>query len=161
MKIHKQRVNGSQCKPNWCLQLNGCERIVEVIISHENVVNRIGFVIADAYGRTTTTSFGGGSGITSRIKLKNNEYITNISGMYGVYEYCGYDVITSLMIHTSSSPRGYGPYGEANFCTGVRGFSTQARRGSIVGFHGRCSQHLESIGLFVIRDFFITPNREE
>ncbi|CAO2835802.1 unnamed protein product [Amaranthus hypochondriacus] len=149
--IDKQKAFGSDCQPNWCLQLNGYERINEVIISSESVVNGIGFVIADVFGRTITKWFGSRSGCIWKIKLKSNEYITNLSGTQGVYSYTGYTVISSLSIHTNLCPSGYGPYGVASSCNNIYRFSTNARRGTIVGFHGRYSQHLESIGICIRR----------
>ncbi|KAL2943620.1 Mannose/glucose-specific lectin, partial [Bienertia sinuspersici] len=151
-RIEKHGPYGSNCRTNWCLEINQCEGIVEVIISCGYIVDGIGFVIADSCGRTTTQWFGGRGGNCCRIRLGCNEYITKISGTYGVYSYCNRCVIASLKIHSNCCPGGYGPYGQGRCCCNVCRFSTSVYPcGAIVGFHGRCGQYLESIGPCVRR----------
>ncbi|XP_010675832.1 mannose/glucose-specific lectin [Beta vulgaris subsp. vulgaris] len=150
--VERHGPYGSSCQPNWCLQLNRCERIVEVIISCGFIVDGIGFVISDPCGNRYTKWFGGRGGNGCTTRLRCNEYITKISGTYGNYSYCCYRVIASLKIHTNCCPSGYGPFGQGRSCNNVCGFSTSAQPcGSIVGFFGKSGQYLESIGTCVRR----------
>ncbi|CAO2835851.1 unnamed protein product [Amaranthus hypochondriacus] len=148
--IEKYGPYGSQCATNWSIMLEECESIKEVIIRHANIVDGIGFVILDAGGCNTIKNVGGLGGKVSKIVLKHNEYITQISGTHGEHKGSGYERrITSLRIHTNLCPVGYGPYGLAKNVQNVCSFSTPLCADPIVGFFGRHGKFLDSIGIFV------------
>ncbi|XP_056160717.1 jacalin-related lectin 4-like [Syzygium oleosum] len=67
-----------------------------------------------------------------------SEYLISISGHIDDYE--GHDVVRSLKIQ--SNKKTYGPFGSE---TG-RPFDLSHFGGQIIGFHGNCSSHLDSIG---------------
>lgn len=137
------------------MMLDECDSIREVIIRHANIVDGIGFVIVDASGCNTTKSVGGQGGKCSRIVLKHNEYIIQVSGTHGEHKGSGYERrITSLRIHTNLCPGGYGPYGLAKNVQHVCSFSTPlASCDPIVGFFGRQGKFLDSIGIYMKKRF--------
>ncbi|KNA13561.1 hypothetical protein SOVF_115520 [Spinacia oleracea] len=154
--VEKYGPYGSQCATNWSVMLDECDSIREVIIRHANIVDGIGFVIMDGSGCNTTKTVGGCGGKMSRIVLKQNEFITQISGTHGEHKGSGYERrITSLRVHTNLCPVGYGPYGLAKNCQNVCSFSTPlATCDPIVGFFGRQGKFLDSIGIFVKKQGF-------
>ncbi|KAL2944815.1 Mannose/glucose-specific lectin [Bienertia sinuspersici] len=149
--VEKYGPYGSQCATNWSMMLDECDTIKEVIIRHANIVDGIGFVIADATGCTTTRMVGGHGGKMSKLVLRPNEYITQLSGTHGEHKGSGYERrITSLRIHTNLCPGGYGPYGLAKNVQNVCSFATPlAMHDPIVGFFGRQGKLLDSIGIYV------------
>ncbi|KAF8019853.1 hypothetical protein BT93_G0518 [Corymbia citriodora subsp. variegata] len=73
------------------------------------------------------------------VKLDHpSEYLISISGHIDVCD--GHDVVRSLKIH--SNKKTYGPFG----CERGRPFDLSHSGGRIIGFHGKCSSHLDSIG---------------
>lgn len=68
-----------------------------------------------------------------------NEYLTSILGH--IRDYLTPIVIPSLKFHTNRKP--HGPFGLEN---GQFFHLPQVDGGRIIGFHGRCGDHLDSIG---------------
>ncbi|KAK9668045.1 hypothetical protein RND81_13G031600 [Saponaria officinalis] len=80
------------------------------------------------------------------IPLQSNEYITQISGTYGKYAYSRSDSnVATLSIHTNLKQ--YGPYGREELVQNPSSFTSPT--GSVVGFFGRHSNYLESIGVYL------------
>ena len=152
--VAKYGPYGSQLPENYCMVLQECEQIKEVIIRHGFIVDALGFVISKPCGRTETKMFGGKCGNESRIVLKCGEFITQISGTYGNYKYQKNEcLIGTLKIHTNLCPSGYGPYGQGNGIDCPRNFSSPLpTKGPIVGFFGRHNNYLESTGICVKED---------
>ncbi|KNA06854.1 hypothetical protein SOVF_177240 [Spinacia oleracea] len=126
---------------NWSFELEDGEKITKVMIRHGFIVDGIGF-------ETVKNS-------NSGIPLSSGEFITYISGSYGMYyrETC----ITTMKIHTNLRPDGYGPYGRAQGAEGVTDFiSPLPLNSSIVGFFGSYGVYLASIGINAERTM-ITP----
>ncbi|KAF8013789.1 hypothetical protein BT93_I1594 [Corymbia citriodora subsp. variegata] len=69
-----------------------------------------------------------------------SEYLISVSGH--IDEYDGHDVVRSLKIH--SNKKTYGPFG----CERGRPFDLSHPDRQIIGFHGKCSSHLCSIGAY-------------
>ncbi|KAF8410537.1 hypothetical protein HHK36_003068 [Tetracentron sinense] len=88
---------------------------------------------------------GGNGGVrTDRIKLDYpNEFFISISGYYGSDTVWGPVFVRSLTFQ--SNKQTYGPFGAQQ---GTQ-FSLPMSRGKIVGFHGRCSWYLDSIGVYL------------
>lgn len=84
-----------------------------------------------------------------QIKLKYDEYITNISGSIGKWHQ-NVDV-TKLMIHTNFNQDGYGPYGGGPHTAYLSNFRSQVpSAGRVVGFFGTLhNNYVQSIGLYV------------
>lgn len=72
-----------------------------------------------------------------------NEYLTGISGTYGIYE--GVNVLLSIKFYTNIKE--YGPFGSDNDGTPFS-FVIQGG-GEIVGFHGRSGYFIDAIGAYV------------
>uniref|UniRef100_A0A803MH34 Jacalin-type lectin domain-containing protein n=1 Tax=Chenopodium quinoa TaxID=63459 RepID=A0A803MH34_CHEQI len=101
-------------------------------------------------GGKTIEWFTGPGGSQSEIPLSVGEKLTHISGTSGMYyeEVC----ITTIRIHTTLCPEGYGPYGEVRAANNVTPFSTPLPLdGSIVGFLGSNGEYLNSIGIYNAR----------
>lgn len=142
---------GNQGATNCSLKLGGHETIKEVIISHGSIIDGIGFTVADEFGNTTTTWFGGHATETDKIVLRPNEYITQVSGTHAERKQDGYKRhISSLKIHTNFNPGGYGTYGLQKGVRNIVHFSSpMPLDGTITGFFGRAEQFLDSIGIYV------------
>ncbi|KAK9668035.1 hypothetical protein RND81_13G030700 [Saponaria officinalis] len=137
---------GTQSAKNYSITFGPDESIKEVIVRHGFIVDAIGFVVADQTGETSTKLFGGNSGDQTRILLQSNEYITQISGTYGKYAYSSRDSnVATLSIHTNLKQ--YGPYGRGELVQNPSSFTSPT--GSVVGFFGRHSNYVESIGVYL------------
>ncbi|KAK9684255.1 hypothetical protein RND81_10G197000 [Saponaria officinalis] len=138
---------GTQSAKNYSTTFGPDESIKEIIVRHGFIVDAIGFVVANKTGTITTTKlFGGNSGNETRISLQSNEYITQISGTYGKYAYSSSDYnVATLSIHTNMKQ--YGPYGRGELVQNPRNFTSPT--GPVVGFCGRHSNYLESIGVYL------------
>ncbi|XP_074273979.1 agglutinin-like [Silene latifolia] len=149
---------GSDLPINYSMILGQDESIKEVIVRNGFIVDAIGFVVADKNGSTSTKIFGGNGGHENRIPLQKDEYITQISGTYGKYAHSNSgSVVATLIIHTNLKPSGYGPYGRGELVQNPRTFASNTSD-SIIGFFGRYSNYLESVGLYdrasvVIKEF--------
>lgn len=73
-----------------------------------------------------------------------DEYLVSVSGHYGNVVDCGPILIRSLTFE--SNKRKYGPFGIQQ---GTH-FSFPLTGGKVVGFHGRCSWYLDSIGVYLM-----------
>ncbi|KAL9237598.1 hypothetical protein vseg_012126 [Gypsophila vaccaria] len=142
---------GSDAPQNYSMVLGRDETIKEVIVRHGFIVDAIGFVVADKTGMTSTKLFGGNSGDETRTALKSDEYITQISGTYGKYAHSESSaVVATLRIHTNLQPAGYGPFGRGELVQNPLSFaSATTGSSSVVGFFGRHSNYLESVGVYL------------
>ncbi|XP_048498469.1 uncharacterized protein LOC104891772 isoform X2 [Beta vulgaris subsp. vulgaris] len=149
MSTDRHGPYGCNNSPNWRLVLESTDIIKEVIIYHGYIVDAIGFVVADNHGRTTTQVFGGNGGNHSKITLRSGEYITQVSGNYGIYSYTNSYVIGSLTIRTNLGA--YGPYGLTKAMLSATSFSSPViLHFPIVEFFGRQDGvYLQSIGFSV------------
>ena len=132
-----QIFGGSGGYPFWAQDIPSGARIAEIRISANDRVESVQTVYALADGRTVEGTRHGGSGGRQRIfRLDSDEYITGISGRYGVFIY-------SLQIQTNkkTSPLYGGP-------GGIDTFQIEVPSGSrAVGFAGRSSAVVDAIGL--------------
>ncbi|KAH9615128.1 hypothetical protein KSS87_016178 [Heliosperma pusillum] len=139
---------GTQAPKNYSMILGQDESIKEIIVRHGFIVDAIGFIVADKTGTTFTKIFGGNKGDETKIPLKSDEYITQISGTYGKYEPSRSDSnVGTLRIHTNLNPAGYGPYGRGELVHNPRNFISTS--GPVVGFFGRHDGYLQSIGVYI------------
>ncbi|KAL2938891.1 Mannose/glucose-specific lectin [Bienertia sinuspersici] len=143
---------GSQFPENYHLQLEEGERITEVTIRHEAIVDAIGLTVAKKDGNTVYQQFGGNGGGPSKIVLSDGEYLTRISGAYAKSTYQEDElVVSTITIHTNLKPIGYGPFGKSNVnVKDVQKFtSPEQTDGPIVGVFGRCNKYVNSIGVLI------------
>lgn len=148
--LKKSGPFGRDCPPDWNFVLSPCETIKQVIVHGGFIVDGIDFVIADECGKVTPETFGGQGGNRYEITLKPDEFITHISGTYGVYSYSAQLQIATIKIHTNCCPNGYGPYGKGMSVSKVCSFSsTKQQGGRLVGFFGSGGKYLDSIGVYI------------
>ncbi|XP_021715251.1 horcolin-like [Chenopodium quinoa] len=156
--IEKHGPFGSNSPPNWNVILEERARIKEIIIRYGFIVDSIGFLLEGSNGRTTAKLFGGRGGACSKITLKPDEYITQISGRCGIYVHSHDHVIASLRIHTNLCEGGYGPYGQERDVRHSCSFSTPdsgGDDGTIVEIYGRHDgYYLRSIGVCFKKTIF-------
>ncbi|XP_002510454.2 jacalin-related lectin 3 [Ricinus communis] len=118
----------------------------QVIICHGAAVDSIQFEY-DKKGTSVWSEKHGGTGCIKINKVKfdyPDEYLVSVSGHYGsVVEYYGPVLVRSLMFQTNR--RKYGPFGIQQ---GTQ-FSFPLTGGQVVGFHGRSSWYLDSIGVYL------------
>ncbi|KAF5955760.1 hypothetical protein HYC85_008616 [Camellia sinensis] len=81
------------------------------------------------------------------------EILTRITGFYGPAMLMGPTVIKSLTFYTTKTK--HGPFGEEQ----GQEFTTNAREGKIVGFHGRKGMFLDAIGVHVVEGKVMPPIR--
>ncbi|XP_048129025.1 jacalin-related lectin 4-like [Rhodamnia argentea] len=94
---------------------------------HIQIIERVGFLQIMRVG------------FQKLVKLDHpSEYLVSISGH--IDNYGGHDVIQSLKIH--SNKKTYGPFGSER----GRPFDLSHFGGRIIGFHGKCGSHIDSIG---------------
>ncbi|XP_057785508.1 agglutinin-like [Salvia miltiorrhiza] len=72
-----------------------------------------------------------------------SEFLIGISGTYGKGEHMS-DNVCTLTFHTNKNQ--YGPFGSK---PGPTPFSLIANGAAVMGFHGRCGQYVEAIGLYI------------
>uniref|UniRef100_A0A5B7B3R1 Putative eukaryotic translation initiation factor isoform 4G-1-like n=1 Tax=Davidia involucrata TaxID=16924 RepID=A0A5B7B3R1_DAVIN len=120
--------------------------IRKIIIVHGEAVDSILFKSDNGDGSMEySNKFGGqGGNRTDKVDIDSPlEYLTGISGTYGSFDPLGPVIIKSLQIQTNLTK--YGPFGSESGTF----FSFPMEGGVIVGFHGRASQFLEAIGVYV------------
>ncbi|XP_062076286.1 jacalin-related lectin 34-like [Humulus lupulus] len=124
--------------------------ITEITIHEGGNIKSISF--KDARGYISRT-FGGGNldasekGVEKK-KLTINwpsEYLKSISGTYGDYKGVSH-VIISLFFNTNLTT--HGPFGTSSTTSG-KPFTIPIADSAVVGFHGRSSNYLDAIGIFV------------
>ncbi|XP_021759040.1 uncharacterized protein LOC110723935 isoform X2 [Chenopodium quinoa] len=130
---------------NFSFQLEGSERIKEVVVRAGFVVDAIGLTVASPNGDSDTNMFGGNGGLEYKIKLKIGEYITGISGKTKD------SLISKLRIHTNLHPHGHGLYGTSELNGGCEFKSPMplAENDHFARFFGTAYDNLVSIGLYV------------
>ncbi|XP_074273973.1 mannose/glucose-specific lectin-like [Silene latifolia] len=136
---------GSSSPKTFSITFGADETVKEVFVRHGFIVDAIGFVIADKTGATHTKTFGGDKGVKDTITLQpGREYITQITGTYGKFAHSDSDaVVATLFINTNIKQ--YGPYGRGELVQNPRNFASAV--GNVIGFFGRNSNYLESIGV--------------
>ncbi|XP_074273974.1 mannose/glucose-specific lectin-like [Silene latifolia] len=135
---------GTQSPKNYSLILGPDERIKEVIVRHGFIVDAIGFVVVnDKTGTTYTKIFGGNGGDETKIPLKSDEYITQISGTSGKFAHSSSDSnVAKLTIHTNLKQ--YGPFGKGQLVQNSVDFESPTA--PIIGFFGRNDNYIQSVG---------------
>ncbi|KAK9271407.1 hypothetical protein L1049_026997 [Liquidambar formosana] len=117
----------------------------QVVINHGAAIDSIQ-IEYDKRGCSVWSNKHGGSGGTNTDKVKMDypdEFLISISGHYGSVVECGPVLVRSLTIE--SNRKRYGPFG---FQQGAQ-FSFPITGGKVVGFHGRSSCYLDSIGVYL------------
>ncbi|KAL5799428.1 hypothetical protein ACOSQ4_032312 [Xanthoceras sorbifolium] len=121
--------------------------IIEIIvINHGDVVDTLSFKnINRATGKIVSSgTYGGTGGIRDPISIIGfEEHLTLISGTVFDYFRTGNLIVQSLTFHTNKT--NYGPFGLTNNST----FEIPTENGEIIGFFGRASAFIDSIGIHV------------
>ncbi|GLT92126.1 hypothetical protein SLE2022_099800 [Rubroshorea leprosula] len=119
--------------------------ITEIVILHGWAIDSISFKSDNGNGSAEySQKYGGEGGKTDKVLLDfPREYLTSISGTFDSAWPFGPVVIKSLHFHTNRTR--YGPFGRE---TG-QPFSLPMEAGAIVGFHGRASGFIDSIGVHI------------
>ncbi|XP_057775563.1 agglutinin-like [Salvia miltiorrhiza] len=115
--------------------------IKKIIIGCGWIIDSLMFK-ADDY----SAKFGGhGGDAFPRIRIDYpSEFLIGISGTFGKVEHMEPDNVCTLTFHTNKNQ--YGPFGTK---PGPTPFSLIANGAAVTGFHGRCGQYVEAIGLYV------------
>lgn len=114
-------------------------RLVEIRIRSGALIDAIQTVHVNAIGQEVVSDrFGGGGGSIDVFKLAPGEFVTRISGKYGVF-------VDSLLIQTNTGrAKGWGGTG------GAVNYTYSAPPGtSIHGFWGRSGELVDSIGVIL------------
>ncbi|KAK1412852.1 hypothetical protein QVD17_34406 [Tagetes erecta] len=123
---------------HWSFIPNG--RITNISICSGAIVDAISFTFIDVNGNTyQSVNFGGSGGMLHEIPLEMDEEIIKISGRFGAFQ--NNIVVISLTFVTNKKT--YGQYGT----DGGTDFSLPVDKGKIIGFYGKCSGFLDSIGV--------------
>uniref|UniRef100_A0A2P2ISF5 Jacalin-related lectin 3 n=1 Tax=Rhizophora mucronata TaxID=61149 RepID=A0A2P2ISF5_RHIMU len=122
-----------------------CNSVRQVVICHGAAIDSIHVEYDKKDSSVWSEKHGGTGGIkTSKVKLNfPDEYLISISGHYGSMVDYGPVLVRSLVLE--SNKKKYGPFGIQH---GTH-FSLPRSDGMVVGFHGRSSWHLDSIGVYV------------
>ncbi|CAI0436001.1 unnamed protein product [Linum tenue] len=115
----------------------------QVIIFHGAAIDSIQIEYDQNCTSVWSEKHGGTGGIkTNKIKLESpDEYLVSISGHYGGLVESGPPLVRSIVLQ--SNRRKYGPFGIQQ---GTH-FSVPVAGAKVVGFHGRSSWYLDSIGV--------------
>jgi hypothetical protein len=113
-------------------------RIVQVRVRSAEYVNSIQLVYENGSRQMVGAQHGGNGGKLEVFKLEPGEYITAVSGKYGLY-------VESMTIETSKGhKKSWGGSG------GITSYTYQAPKGSSIhGFFGRASESVDAIGVIV------------
>ncbi|KDP38566.1 hypothetical protein JCGZ_04491 [Jatropha curcas] len=118
----------------------------QVVICHGAAIESVQFEYIDKKGISVWSDKHGGTGgiRTNKVKLDfPDEYLVTIIGHYGSVVDYGPILVRSLVFE--SNRRKYGPFG---IQMGTD-FSFPLTGGKVIGFHGRCSWYLDSIGVYL------------
>ncbi|KAG5588222.1 hypothetical protein H5410_048656 [Solanum commersonii] len=142
--IGVERWGGSGAR-HWNYRPKGV--VKQIVVKHGSIIDSIMFKSIEENGvMESSETFGGpGGGLTTEINIDSpSEYLTGVSGTYGLYD--SYLIIKSIKFHTNLSD--HGPMGSViNTDTN---FSFIMQGGVVVGFHGSSGAFLDAIGLYVI-----------
>ncbi|KAL5732605.1 hypothetical protein ACOSP7_031959 [Xanthoceras sorbifolium] len=130
----------------WDFNLGTDFAIIEIVINHGDVVDTLSFKnINRATGKIVSSgTYGGTGGIRDPILIIGfEEHLTLISGTVFDYFRMGNLIVQSLTFHTNKT--NYGPFGLTSNST----FEIPTENGEIVGFFGRASAFIDSIGIHV------------
>ncbi|KAK2636760.1 hypothetical protein Ddye_031552 [Dipteronia dyeriana] len=128
----------------WDYNPGSDSSIVEIVISHGDVVDSVAFKsFNSATGQTVSSGrHGGNGGVSDTISIDGSgEYLNLISGT--TLDYFGNVVVESLTFHTNLTT--YGPFG----LTTGSAFEIPMENGKIVGFFGRAGDFLDALGIYV------------
>ncbi|CAN0906521.1 Jacalin-related lectin 3 [Linum grandiflorum] len=125
----------------------------QVIIVHGAAIDSIQFEFDKKGTSVWSDKHGGTAGInTNKVKFEYpEEYLVSISGHYGGLVQFGTPIVRSIVLETNITK--YGPFGIQQ---GTH-FSVPLGGAKVVGFHGRCSWYLDSIGVHLIPPFHQNP----
>ncbi|KAK9073477.1 hypothetical protein SSX86_007801 [Deinandra increscens subsp. villosa] len=130
---------------NWFYLPKGVIQKMKITVRHYTVVDSIEFQTKCSNVEAQSSSFGEGGRIVDQISIDHNhEYLMSISGTYGYYS-PGSPVIVTSICFTTNLKR-YGPYGDDSGTV----FSHDVEGEAVVGFHGRASDYLNAIGVYVM-----------
>ncbi|XP_009772162.2 putative late blight resistance protein homolog R1A-10 isoform X2 [Nicotiana sylvestris] len=120
--------------------------IKEILIAHGDAINSIMFRTITEQGTTINSQkFGGNGGQINKVVFEETplERLTGIKGTLGRFN--GHLVVKSLCFTTNV--KNYGPFGSEG---GGTPFSHVMKEGgAIMGFHGRCGEYLDAIGVYL------------
>ncbi|KAL8166090.1 hypothetical protein V2J09_007589 [Rumex salicifolius] len=126
--------------------------IRQVVIASSAVIDSIRFEYDNKGHSIWSDKHGGSGGKLEKIILDYpSEFLVSISGCYGSFSEQEHVVVRSLFLE--SNRKKYGPFG----ITQGTSFSLPISRGKLVGFHGRSSWFLDSIGVYVKPSLHHTP----
>ncbi|KAK4732603.1 hypothetical protein R3W88_025591 [Solanum pinnatisectum] len=120
--------------------------VKQIVVKHGLIIDSIMFKSIEENGVMESKTFGGSGGhLTTEINIDSpSEYLTGLSGTYGLYG--PYLVIKSIKLHTNLSH--HGPMGSV--IETDTNFSFIMQGGVVVGFHGFSGLFLDAIGLYVM-----------
>ncbi|CAN1824129.1 Jacalin-related lectin 3, partial [Linum perenne] len=121
----------------------------QVIIFHGAAIDSVQFEYDKKGSSVWSEKHGGTGGIkTNKVKLEYpEEYLVSISGHYGGLVEFGPPLVRSIVLE--SNRKKYGPFGIQQ---GTH-FSVPVAGAKVVGFHGRSSWYLDSIGVHLTHPF--------
>ncbi|KAL4650067.1 hypothetical protein ACB092_01G060200 [Castanea dentata] len=134
---------GGQCGGRWDDGVYCTIR--QLIISHGAVIDSIQ-IEYDTRGSSVWSEKHGGSGGTKTDKIKldyPDEHLISISGHFGSIIEWGPLIVRSLVLE--SNRKRYGPFGIQQGTP----FTFPVTGGKVVGFHGRSSFYIDSIGVYL------------
>ncbi|MDK0651708.1 jacalin-like lectin [Clostridium perfringens] len=141
--------NANEGSIPWQFTLEDGAKITRVVVRSYDIIDAIAFTVVDSNGYITTYEYGNPTSTASEIKLKDGEYITQISGSYGNYKWNnGRVTLSTLKIYTNKNTNGYGPYGKGADVSNTQVFKSS--KGKVIGFYGTIGankHYLESIGI--------------
>ncbi|WMV48032.1 hypothetical protein MTR67_041417 [Solanum verrucosum] len=120
--------------------------VKQIVVKHGLIIDSIMFKSIEENGVMESKTFGGSGGhLTTEINIDSpSEYLTGLSGTYGLYG--PYLIIKSIKVHTNLSH--HGPMGSV--IDTDTNFSFIMQGGVVVGFHGFSGLFLDAIGLYVM-----------
>lgn len=121
--------------------------VKQIVVRHGLVIDSIIFKSIQENGIMEPSETFGGSGGDFRTEINidsPSEYLTGLSGTYGLYG--PYLIIKSIKFHTNLSH--HGPMGSVTETD--TNFSFIMQGGVVVGFHGFSGLFLDAIGLYVM-----------
>uniref|UniRef100_A0A3Q7I7H5 Jacalin-type lectin domain-containing protein n=1 Tax=Solanum lycopersicum TaxID=4081 RepID=A0A3Q7I7H5_SOLLC len=120
--------------------------VKQIVVRHGLIIDAIMFKSIEENGvMKSSKTFGGSGGKLTEINIDSpSEYLTGLSGTYGLYG--PYLIIKSIKVHTNLSH--HGPMGSV--IETDTNFSFIMQGGVIVGFHGFSGLFLDAIGVYVM-----------
>ncbi|KAH0634279.1 jacalin-related lectin 3-like [Solanum tuberosum] len=128
--------------------------VKQIVVKHGLIIDSIMFKSSEENGVMESKTFGGSGGhLTTEINIDSpSEYLTGLSGTYGLYG--PYLIIKSIKLHTNLSH--HGPMGSV--IETDTNFSFIMQGGVVVGFHGFSGLFLDAVGLYVMPTSITLPS---